>query len=461
MKHIAFSRALWLPCFIILFSSCKKFLEVSEPINSVVSSSVFSSNETATSAVLGLYGRMMQTVRSGFNGSITVYPGLSSDEIINTTSSSENDQFAFNSISSNNSVVGFQFWDVVYNYIYHANLCLEGLVSSSNVSAHLKNQLIGEVKFLRALCYFYLSNLFGDVPLLLSTDYALNSAASRSSSVEVYQQIIQDLKDAISLLPDEYVSAEKTRPNKIAATSFLARVYLYASDWENAEREASIVINSNEYELENNLDSVFLPYSSETIWQLETITGSYQTAEGYLFVPYPAGRIPTYQIRNILLNSFEANDKRKDYWIGNEIVAGQNYYYPFKYKVKFSFLSNRVEFNVAMRYSEILLIRAEARSHLNNLAESLLDLNEVRTRAGLQNSTASNLEELLMAISQERRVEFFAEWGHRWFDLKRTNLANDALANLKAPNWQSTDILYPIPHSQLLLNPNLTQNEGY
>src|SRR5690606_25016061 len=99
--------------------------------------------------------------------------------------------------------------------------------------------------------------------------------------------------------------------------------------------------------------------------------------------------------------------------------------------------------------------------HLNNLAESLLDLNEVRTRAGLQNSTASNLEELLMAISQERRVEFFAEWGHRWFDLKRTNLANDALANLKAPNWQSTDILYPIPHSQLLLNPNLTQNEGY
>lgn len=85
----------------------------------------------------------------------------------------------------------------------------------------------------------------------------------------------------------------------------------------------------------------------------------------------------------------------------------------------------------------------------------------IRNRAGLNNTTAVDVSSLLSAIEHERRVELFAEWGHRWFDLKRWNRASSVLNSVKSPNWQSTDVLYPIPFAQIQANTFLSQNEGY
>ena len=107
------------------------------------------------------------------------------------------------------------------------------------------------------------------------------------------------------------------------------------------------------------------------------------------------------------------------------------------------------------------MIRAEARTHLGDYVGARADLNKVRNRAGLPNTEADNMESLLDAIIQERRVELFTEQGHRWFDLRRTGKASAALSNLK-PGWAETDSWLPIPENELLLNDNLLpQNPGY
>jgi hypothetical protein len=142
------------------------------------------------------------------------------------------------------------------------------------------------------------------------------------------------------------------------------------------------------------------------------------------------------------------------------LVSGVTYVYPTKYKTKTA-SSDPVEYNVIFRLAEQYLIRAEARIQQDRYADAQSDLNLIRSRAGLPKTTASDKPTLLNAIESENRSEYFAEWGHRWFDLKRWGKVDTVLSTLKFPNWQSTDVLYPIPLTEIQRNPALTQNPGY
>src|SRR4030095_15438141 len=127
------------------------------------------------------------------------------------------------------------------------NAVIEGLQNSSGVSLSIKQELTGEAKFVRAFCNFYLVNLFGDIPLINSTDYKANALAFRTSRDSVYNQITADLLDAQSVLsPDySYSNGERIRPNSWAATALLARVYLYSGNWSGALTQSTAVINQN------------------------------------------------------------------------------------------------------------------------------------------------------------------------------------------------------------------------
>src|SRR5690606_1021237 len=136
------------------------------------------------------------------------------------------------------------------------------------------------------------------------------------------------------------------------------------------------------------------------------------------------------------------------------------WYTPYKYKIRDSSDSSQ-EYSVVFRLSEQYLIRSEARLYQGNLSGSLSDLNLIRFRAGLNSIHSNNHVEMLNIILTERRHELFSEFGHRWFDLKRTNMAEPILSPIK-PNWRSTNVLFPIPENELLINPNLLpQNPGY
>ncbi|MEO6509294.1 MAG: RagB/SusD family nutrient uptake outer membrane protein, partial [Patescibacteria group bacterium] len=253
---------------------------------------------------------------------------------------------------------------------------------------------------------------------------------------------------------------EKVRPNKWTASALLARVYLYKEEWQKADAEANAVINSGMYSMTSNLNNVFLKNSTEAIWQLQPVNVAWNTWEGKDVLFATGSTPPTYYISNVLLNSFEPADARKTSWIGSRNYLGQQFFYPYKYKV-YGNNAPVTEYYMVFRLGEQFLIRAEARMMQDNLMGAESDINTIRTRAGLANITFSNKAAAIIAIENERRHELFAEWGHRWFDLKRTNRADGVIGALKPATWQSTDELWPIPISQINANPFLTQNPGY
>src|SRR4051812_44928387 len=138
-------------------------------------------------------------------------------------------------------------WTNAYKNIVLINTCIEGLEKASALTPAVKKQLLGECRFNRALINFYLVNLWGNIPLVTSSDYRINSVIGQSSREVVYDAIINDLKQAQNQLSESYVTDGKVRPNKWTATSLLARVYLYHKEYANAELQATAVIESGLY----------------------------------------------------------------------------------------------------------------------------------------------------------------------------------------------------------------------
>lgn len=448
-------------------TSCEDFVEVEAPDHKIVSEVVFSRDETAISAMLGIYNQLIETSFSqGGRGSVTVLASVSSDVLMPFRDTNLTRlEFEQNEIFPNNSS-NFSLWSSAYNMIYMANSLLEGVKNSEQLTEEVSFRLEGEAKFIRGFTYFYLVNLYGEVPLLLTTDYEVNALASQNSEEEVYQQIIEDLEDAIDFLRPEYIDGERTYVNRFVAIALMARVYLYKQQWEQAEILSSQVIaQTNQYELLENLDEVFLANSKEAIWQISPVgrAGSFSyTYEGNTFIINPIlPALSSVKLEVDFVNSFETIDNRMSHWIGYH--EGVDSYYAYKYKDRSS-RDNITEYSMVFRLAEQYLIRAEARVMQGNLSEAITDVDKIRDRAGLELlaniNPEINKEALLDSIMEERKKEFFTEWGHRWLDLKRTGKAAEVLGT-DNPLWQDTDVLYPIPEEERMKNPNLGQNPGY
>ena len=443
---------------LVFLSSCTKLLDVEPPRTDLLTTSVFSSNTTAEAAVFDLY----YSLKNGGFGTpsrygISYLSAISSDEVIDFQGRSislAHQEFNNNQISPNNSVLG-SVWASSYSLIYKCNSVLEGLSNATTISAESKKVFQGEALFIRAFCYFYLVNLWGDVPLVLTTDYSINNSITRSSTSDIYTQIKADLILSQSLLPEEYefASYERVRANKGAATALLARVYLFSSDWTNAEVQSSSVINNTLYQLDPDLVNVFKKTSKEPILQLWSMQypAEYTTYNIHSSVG-PLGGI----FRPEFVNDFSVDDKRRQYWIKPVTYSGVLYYGQSKYRY-----SNPPEyFSTVLRLAEQYLIRSEARAEQGDLSGALSDVNEIRRRAGLLDTTTADKAGLLGIIERERKLELFAEWGHRWLDLKRMNRAAAVLSAIK-PEWDDYKKLWPIPEVQLLNDPNVIQNPGY
>jgi hypothetical protein len=481
--------------FFLVAASCKKFVSITPPSVNVNAESVFTTDVTAIAALTGQITNISRgTPGPNFaqgNQAISLIAGLSADEFslygganVDLTGIYKNDL----KVGVNNGLVG-GLWNTIYNHIYNSNAAIEGLNGSTVLTSSVKKQLLGEAKFLRAFLYFYLVNLYGDAPLVLTADYSATVRLSRAPKDSVYRQIVRDLTEAENLLSPTYLNAnlqdyagtsERVRPTKWAAAALLARVYLYTGDWVNAETQASLVINNSLFSL-LALNNVFLKNSREAIWQLQPINPGRNTEDARTYIVPSSGFNTTSPVRlsNFLLNSFEAGDQRKviDNWIKTVTISGTTYYYPYKYKAGNNSLittatgtANMSEYLMVLRLGEQYLIRAEARAKQNKLANAIADLDNIRNRAGLPLIATTNPSisqaALLDNIFHERQIELFSEWGNRWFDLKRSSsldavmtIATPAKANGAA--WQSYQQLYPLPLYDLQTGINLKQNTGY
>ena len=436
--------------YLFLLLGCDAFVEVDLPSSQLAAQAVFEDKNTANAAMTNIYASFRDSgIISGNVFGISNEMGNYADELVyyGTTTNAGQD-FYNNTILSTNSQIS-SWWSRSYNQIYAANAIIEGLNSSTMIAVNDKNNLTGEALFVRAL-----------LPYVITTNYQQNKLVGRMPSDAVYTHLIEDLSQSIALLPENYHTADRIRPNKSAAKALLARIYLYSGAWAEAANVASYIINNTSvYSWEENLDKIFLKESGATIWQLKPVAEGQNTGEGETFI-FTAGPPPIVALSTELLNAFESGDLRKEHWTKAVTNGTSTWYHSYKYKEQ-NATSASLEYSVIFRLAEQYLIRAEARAHQGDLIGAKEDLNKIRHTAGLAATSAVSQAEILDAIQHERQVEFFTEEGHRFFDLKRTGRIDEVLAPVK-PGWGSNDKLFPVPESELLLNPNLApQNPGY
>jgi len=460
---------------ILLLGGCKKFLTIPLPLDRLSGSDAYSTDQTTSSVLNTIYVRIEPlisgkvTPQSSFLG-LGYSAGLYTDElqtISNTDPGSKiwyGDQLV--------GTYGGVYWSNFYPQVYNANTTIEAMRSST---LPFRNQWLGEALFCRALLYYYLVNMYGDVPLATSSDYTVNRTLSRTPKATVYQQIVNDLKEAQGLLVNDYLdyngdkTTDRARPNRMAATALLARVYLYLGDYANAGAQASVVLGSTTYKLETPAKT-FLWTSQENIWGiLPPATLSYVVGDTRSYYIDPAASVVTsvfVSLSPLLVNSFDPGDLRLSNWTGSATITYSGspvtYYYAYKYKTTSA--SAYTETLTLLRLAEQYLIRAEARARQNNLTGAAEDVNAVRARAGLPVTTAATQADLLAAIAMERYHELFTEQGHRFFDLKRTGAVDAVMATVapqKGATWSGFMQYWPIPVGETQTNLNLTQTPGY
>lgn len=437
-------------------TGCEDFLEVDTPKDQIDRQMIFSDDRMAAAAVSNIYTQLRSGgFLAGNRVGIGYLFGCYTDEleVVNPQLSSHR-SFYENAVLSTNTAVK-DLWTAGYQQVFAVNSILEGLEASSAVSADIKNQLKGEALAIRAVIHLYLVQTFGSVPYIKTTDYNLNRVVAKDPVNVVMKNVMDDLLNAENLLTVNYPSVEKVRINQTVVKAFLARACLYSGDWQNAEGYAAEVIAVN-----NNMEPVssrFLKESKSALWQLKPETDGKNTAEAieYIFQTLPA---PQSKIATALLNVFEPDDLRKKSWLKFVGDDGLNAC-AYKYKIVGNSAPSQ-EYSVILRTEEMFLIVAECAAERSDWDTFNTMINKVRSSAGLSDLNLQNKEEAVNAVLQERRVEFFCEFGHRFFDLKRRNRL-ETLKTVKN-NWQSYYHLLPLPESELLLNQNLLpQNTGY
>lgn len=463
--------------------SCQKQLEL-EP-HKIYYDNYYQSQEDAVGAINAVYSLL--TYVNQYNSYLWLIQDIASDDCISRPTLNDPNIHQFNTYdleSTNTYLKGI--WQGSYLGISRANIVLEK-VPEIEMDSALKVQILGEASFLRGLFYFNLVRLFGDVPLLVvpvSADLSDEEVyVSRTSKDLVYQQIIKDLTDASTSCPKVYYQGvDKGRATQGATLSLLANVYLTIGEWELASNTAKEVMELGIYGLYDDYSANFKDINrngKESIFAAQFFSGipSQQNQiviSGLPTIPgvFPAGveiMLPTED----LLSSFEEGDYRY------EVTFFDQYWYDtfdphiWKHWDQDTYDPDKTAqcgSNFAiMRYSEILLIYAEATNELSGpTAEAYNAINEVRARARNGNENIlPDLEGLSKddfrdAVLRERRVEFVNE-GKRWYDLVRTNKLIEYVVRAKGvdANPQTYNYLFPIPQRELDINENLVQNNGY
>lgn len=306
-------------------------------------------------------------------------------------------------------------WRSFYYVSYIANTIIENGETMTEATSTERSQLIGEAYMLRAYMHFVLVNLYGEpythcdpvaskaIPLKLNSD--VNATLKRNTVEEIYTSILSDINKAKELLNvDTWDEGFTYRFNRLSIDAFLAKVYLYMGDWDNAYQYASNVITQHG-DLEDLTTSSVLPshYKSvEAILSMENIMPAIYQTEG--------------RINTELLNLYRSGDMRKS-----------KYYRQVTASISTLQKGGNNEYRCTFRSSEFYLIAAEAALELEDLDNARLHLTTLMKARYHKNIFPKeetkvnnmNQDELRQEIQDERFRELAFE-GHRWFDLRRT-----------------------------------------
>lgn len=437
---------------------CNSFEDAEPSNNQMLWEDVFNDARTARAAMLQVYADMRQNgFLTGNGNGIGCMAGCLSDELIGYSNIPEGFQAFYTLQITDLSSTVKSLWNSSYRQIYMCNSILSGVSQSTVLEQQTKDQLRGEALFTRALLHFYLTNTFGEVPFVTSTDYNINSKVDKIGSDEIYTNIIDDLKEAALLLPNQQ-EAFRTAPSQKTVLALLSRVYLYNKKYAEAYDTALMLLQDNEVNTLQPLAKVFLKESTGTLWQFAPATASANSLEGAFYV-LPAAPSNRTALNTSLVEVFTDEDIRKTEWIGR-VTGTTVFHFPFKYKENRPSGASK-EYSIVFRIEELYLIAAEAATVLQQWQDANHWLAAFKNSRGLAHDDLEQENILISQIETQRRLEFFAEFGHRFYDLKRWGKLDATMVAVK-DNWNTRYGLMPIPQSEIQLNPKLRpQNAGY
>lgn len=447
-------------CLVLLLqTSCEKLVEVDYPTNQIGTTQVFEDLNTANAALAGLYADLRDgsiVEGAGFYTAGTLLASYA-DELDCYTNDQNGVLEIYQDQQQETNTVIKNIWNKSYWQVYYANSIIYGAEHSTALSDANKDRIKGEALLIRSLIYFYLEQLFGDIPYTASLDYEYNRKISKTDAATVLELLEFDLTEAAGLLQDEYRNSERIYPNRKAAQLLLARIYLLREEWSQAEKMADTILLSPLYQFHTDINEVFHNSGTHILWQLKPENSGDATEEASFY--YFTNSAPySYALTSDLVNSFAAEDLRKQAWIAEVTYNGNTWYRSFKYKNLAG--SNFNEYSIVFRLEEVYFIMAEALAKQSRYDEALPYLNATRERAGLTALTSLSEENFNTELLAEKRREFFCESGHRFLDLKRWGKLDELIA--VKPNWEDYMQAWPLPQSEMLLNSNLSpQNSGY
>lgn len=454
-------------------SSCTKSDLFKAPQNAISADQVFTTPDRIEKASVGMYDALQNS--NFFSGRVLIYADIRGLDAI--PNSYFGNMGFYSSTNSSDGTVASAY-QAAYRTIYQANLFLQGFTpKASVVSADKANQYIGEAKFIRSLCYFYLVNLWAQpynftadashagVPLVLTPaadPFSSTNNIPRSTVKQVYDQIEADLLDAEAKLPapgsDDFTRT--ARATKGAARALLARLYLYKGDWTKANQYADAVINMNFYSLNTNPITTFrTPYTTkESIFSV-AMSGSdnpnTNNSLGQHYGPRARGDI---SISVDYINLMDTNvDNRYRAKGGDSLMERYNGAF---WTRKYTGLTT--DFVPVLRYAEIILIKSEALAKLATGvdANAVILLNSIRTRSNASVLAPLSKDELITDLIRERRIELAFE-GQGSLEFQRNKMDLPAHSTVPVQPWGSNYRVLPIPKYETDKNPNLAQNPGY
>lgn len=443
---------------LLLFTSCKKFLEV-QPKLQVDQSAAITDAGTAATAANGLFNLLARDSYYGSNFPALSY--LSGGDIQWSGSQSDPSEITKHLTSATNGYVQ-SAWSAIYKTIAQANYIIDKVptITDPQFTTANRNQYLGEAYFVRALAYFDLARGWGGVQLILKPTYAStdNVGIPRSSLADTYTQVLKDLNSAETLVP---TTVNRNRVTLRTVQALKARFYLYQKNWALAEQFASLVIADNtNYSLVTPYSAFFannVVASKESVFELAYTTSNTNGHSNWWLPPALGGRrewSPNDALVALLNNA--AIGGNRSALIAQTAPPGNLWYGKLYYRTPLG-----TDPAYVIRIAELYLIRSEARAQQGNLTgtnSAQADLNAVRTRAGIAASAAATLPDILLALEKERQVEFPFE-ADRWFNLVRTDRAQVLLA---LPDKHL--YLFPIPYNETLVDPQLAganRNPGY
>lgn len=443
---------------LMVLGACADSILDKDPISSFSAQGFYKNASDAQAGVYGIYNAMQSTFRMNF-----AYWGEGRADAVETNHAGDPFALQRNTLTP---IITSSNWNNLYTVISRANYAIKYIpeVFEDETSA-LRNQLIGQSRALRAIAYFYLVRVWGDVPFTLEPYESIEQDLflPKTDKEVILDQIVDDLLYASEFCASSY-GGERDRVliTSGGADGFLTQVYMWRKQYEDVITTAKRVMDNPLYSLVsisdwNNIFSAGL--SNESIFEV----GYNEVQTNSMRVLYALGSDADYFPSQKFMGSFEEGDLRRTKIWDNTQVQPRKIWKFFGEGFNDESADPSANNIVLVRLADILLLEAEAHARLGQDQEAVVLLNSIRNRAGLigltEETAGINYGDVTAAIMHERSIELCFE-GHRWFDLVRTDKAIEVMQPINGLS-DSRNILWPIHEDAINRNPNLVQNEFY